>query len=112
MCLQETRILSDNVHDIRRNDGLVVFATFNFAEAEKILDDRHQETFFGFLIYNSLGGTSGMTKRVHVLIAPEIDPIAQHKVFKFCHDHSVPSTCFASFSVRIFSVSATSKCVR
>ena len=112
MCLQETRILSDNVHDIRRNDGLVVLATFNFAEAEKILDDRHQETFLRLLIYDGSGITKGITKRVHVLIAPEIDPIAQHKVFKFCHDHSVPSTCFASFSVRIFSVSATSKCVR
>lgn len=112
MCLQETRILSDNVHDIRRNDGLVVFPPFDFAEAEKILDDRHQETFLGFLIYYDSGITKGMTKRVHVLIAPEIDPIAQHRVFKFCHDHSVPSTCFASFSVRIFSVSATSKCVR
>ena len=66
MCLQETRILSDNVHDIRRNDGLVVLATLNFAEAEEILDDRHQETLLGLLIYNCLrmvkGTTNGVTR--------------------------------------------------
>lgn len=112
MCLQEARILPDNVHDIRGNDGLVIFTTFNFAETEKILDDRYQEPFLGFLICDGSEITKGISRRVHILIAPEIDPIAQHKVFKFCHDHSVPSTCFASFSVRIFSVSATSKCVR
>jgi hypothetical protein len=38
--------------------------------------------------------------------------IAQHSVFKFFHDHSVPLTCSMSFSVKIFSVSATSKWVR
>jgi hypothetical protein len=27
------------------------------------------------------------------LIAPEIEPIAQHSVFSCCHPHSVPSTC-------------------
>jgi hypothetical protein len=25
-------------------------------------------------------------------IAPEIEPIAQHSVFRLCHDHSLPST--------------------
>ena len=29
---------------------------------------------------------------VSSLMAPEIEPIAQHSVFKFFHDHSVSST--------------------
>ena len=66
MCLQETRILSDNVHDIRGNDGLVVLATLNFAEAEEILDNRHQEALLGLLVYNCLrmveGATNGVTR--------------------------------------------------
>lgn len=48
----------------------------------------------------------------NVLIAPDIEPIAQHSVLRLFHDHSEPSTCFASFSVIIASVSATSRCVR
>ena len=49
---------------------------------------------------------------VSSFIAPEIEPMAQHSVLRFAHDHSVPSTCLASFSVMIFSVSSTSRCVR
>ena len=113
MCFQEARILSDDVHNVRRNNSLVVFATLNFAESEKIFDDGDQEALFGLFIYKGIGMSRGTNKSTeNVLIAPEIDPMAQHNVFKFCHDHSVPSTCFASFSVRIFSVSETSRWVR
>jgi hypothetical protein len=47
-----------------------------------------------------------------LLIAPDIDPMAQHSVFKLFHDHSEPSICFPNFSVKIDSVSATSRCVK
>ena len=40
VCFQESRILSDNVHDITRNDCLVVFATLLLSQTKKILDDR------------------------------------------------------------------------
>ena len=39
VCLEEARVLSDDVHDIGSNDGLVVLAPLDFAEAEKVLDD-------------------------------------------------------------------------
>ena len=49
---------------------------------------------------------------VSSFIAPEMDPIAQQSVLRLAQDHSEPSTCFASFSVMMFSVSSTSRCVR
>ena len=39
------------------------------------------------------------------LMAPDMDPMAQHSVLRFFHDHSVPLTCFVSLSVIIRSVS-------
>ncbi len=39
-------------------------------------------------------------------IAPLILPTAQHSVFRFAQDHSVPSTCRASLSSMIDSVSS------
>ena len=49
---------------------------------------------------------------VSSFIAPDIDPIAQHSVLQLAQLHSVPSTCRASFSDMICSVSTTSRCVR
>ena len=39
-------------------------------------------------------------------IAPEIEPIAQHSVFRLCHDHCEPSTWYCSLSSMMFSVSS------
>lgn len=36
---------------------------------------------------------------VSSFMAPEMDPMAQHRVLRLAHDHSEPSTCFESFSV-------------
>ena len=49
---------------------------------------------------------------MNLLMTPEMDPIAQHRVLRLFQDHSEPSICFASFSVRMTSVSKTSKWVR
>ena len=46
------------------------------------------------------------------LSAPEMDPIAQHSVLRFFHDHSVPFTCFCSFSDMMRSVSMLSRFVK
>src|SRR5271155_5034439 len=46
-----------------------------------------------------------------VLIVPAMEPTAQHKVYKFVHDHSEPSTWRCSLSVMITSVSITSSLV-
>lgn len=50
VCLQEARILADDVHDIRGNDSFVVFASFDFAQSQEILDDSNKEAFFGLLV--------------------------------------------------------------
>ena len=37
---EEARVLADHVHDARRDDGFVVFASFLFAEAKEFLKNR------------------------------------------------------------------------
>ena len=37
MCAKKSRILTNNVHNIRCNDSLVIFATFLFAETKQFL---------------------------------------------------------------------------
>lgn len=49
---------------------------------------------------------------VSSFMAPEMEPMAQQRVLQLAHDHSEPSTCLASFSDMIFSVSITSRWVR
>jgi hypothetical protein len=54
MRLKESRVLSDNVHNIRSADSLVVLSAFHLSQTEKVLDHRDQETLFGLLIYASV----------------------------------------------------------
>jgi hypothetical protein len=108
MSLEEARILPNDIHDVRGNDGLVIFPALDFTKAKEILDDGDQKSFFGFLICGIVS-SERHRRYEHILMAPEIEPIAQQRVLRFCQDHSEPSTCFASFSVRIVSVSVTSK---
>lgn len=57
MCLEESRVLSDDVHDIGSNDGFVVLSAFDLAEPEQILDYGHQKAFLGFFVWaNSQNG--------------------------------------------------------
>ena len=51
MGFEEPRVLSDNVHDIRSDDGLVILTPFDFAQTEQVLDDRHQKPLLRLLIY-------------------------------------------------------------
>jgi len=37
VCTQETRVLSNNIHDVRCNDGLVVLASFLFTQSQQLL---------------------------------------------------------------------------
>lgn len=52
MRFQEPRILADDVHDIRRDNRLVVLATLKFYKSQELLDDSHKETLFLLLICN------------------------------------------------------------
>ncbi len=113
MSLEETGVLSDDIHDIRRNDGLVVLAALHLGKAQEFLDESNQESLLSFLVYENEELSRWHRRiKIGVLIAPEIEPMAQHRVFRLFQDHSEPSTCFANFSVMMFSVSTTSKWVR
>ena len=48
--LEEPRILADDVHDVRRDNSLVVLASLDLAQAEEVLDHRDQESFLRILI--------------------------------------------------------------
>jgi hypothetical protein len=50
MGLEEARVLSDDVHDIRRNDGLVVLAALNLTKTQEILDYCDKEALLSLLI--------------------------------------------------------------
>ena len=49
--LEEARILSDNVHNVRRNDRLVIFSALDLAKSQEIFDNCDQEPLLGFLVY-------------------------------------------------------------
>lgn len=51
MRLQEARILPDDVHNIGRDDGLVVLPALDLAQAQKVLDDGDQEALLLLLVY-------------------------------------------------------------
>ena len=38
VCTEEARVLSDDVHDVRRNDCFVVLTSFLFTKTEQLLD--------------------------------------------------------------------------
>jgi hypothetical protein len=50
MCLEESGVLSNDIHDIRCHDGLVVFAPLDFAEAKQVFYNSNEESLFGFFI--------------------------------------------------------------
>lgn len=53
MRLEESGVLSDDVHDIRSNDCFVVFSTFHFTKAKQVFDHGDQETLLRVLVCNS-----------------------------------------------------------
>ena len=50
MCLEEPRVLTNNVHDIGSDDRFVVFSAFDLTQPEEIFNYRHQETFFRLFV--------------------------------------------------------------
>ena len=48
---EEARVLADDVHDVRGDDGLVVLAALDLAQTEKVLDDGDEEALFGLFVY-------------------------------------------------------------
>jgi hypothetical protein len=50
MRLEKARVLTNNIHDIGRDDGLVILASLHLHQAEELLDDRHQESLLRLFI--------------------------------------------------------------
>jgi len=100
MRLQETRVLPDDIHDVGGANGLVVLAALLFGETQKLLDHADQKSLLDLLACKtdsriiSYKSARGHFRALNPLIAPEIDPIAQHNVFRLFQDHSLPSICW------------------
>lgn len=59
---QESRVLSDDVHDVTCNDGFVVLAAFHFAQSEQLLDDSDEESLLNILGHGTTDGSDGPTQ--------------------------------------------------
>ena len=51
--LEEAGVLTDDVHDVRCHDRLVVLAPLHLTQAEQILDDGHEESLLCLLVHRS-----------------------------------------------------------
>lgn len=49
--LKEPRVLTNNIHNIRCNDSLVIFAPLDLTKTKEVLDDSDQKALFLFLIW-------------------------------------------------------------
>lgn len=47
---QESRVLSNDVHDVGGDNGFVVFPAFHLCETEKFFDDSDQEALLGLFV--------------------------------------------------------------
>lgn len=50
MRLQEARVLPDDVHDVGRDNSLVVLSLLHLCKAQEILNNSDEETFFRFFV--------------------------------------------------------------
>lgn len=50
MGFEESRILTDNIHNIGSTDSLVVLASLHLSKTKEILDDSHKEALFSLLV--------------------------------------------------------------
>ena len=53
MCFKETRILSDDIHDIGGNNSFVILSSFDLAKSEEVLDNGNKEPLLLFLIWRN-----------------------------------------------------------
>lgn len=53
VCSEEARVLAHHVHDVGGYDGLVVLALLLLTQPQQVLDDRHQEPLFVFLVHRA-----------------------------------------------------------
>jgi hypothetical protein len=54
MCLEESRVLANDVHNIGGHDRFVVLASLIFAQSQKVFDDCDKESLFQVLTCESI----------------------------------------------------------
>jgi hypothetical protein len=52
MRLKESRVLTDDVHNVGGNDSFVILSALDLTKSQQIFDNSHQEAFLGFLIWS------------------------------------------------------------
>mmetsp|Transcript_91 Transcript_91/g.299 ORF Transcript_91/g.299 Transcript_91/m.299 type:complete len:538 (-) Transcript_91:749-2362(-) len=67
---EEPRVLADHVHDVRRDDGLVVFPTLVLTQVQEVLDDDDQEPLLLLLGHGTGDGADGPAQRVQAVRRP------------------------------------------
>lgn len=50
MGFEESRILTDNIHNVGSTDSLIVLASLHLSKTKEILDDSHKEALFSLLV--------------------------------------------------------------
>ena len=70
MSAQKSRILSHDVHNIRGNNGFVIFALLLFAKTQQLFDDRHQKPFLVFFVHGARYAADGPAQSVQILPRP------------------------------------------
>ena len=70
MGLEEARVLADNVHDVGRDDSLVVLASLDLDEAEQVLDDLDKKALLGLLVHRARDRADRPAERVEVRPRP------------------------------------------
>jgi hypothetical protein len=53
MCLEEARILADDIHNVGSHDSLIILSTLHLSEPKEVLDDGHEETLLRLFICDS-----------------------------------------------------------
>ena len=59
MSSEESWVLSDHVHDVGCNDGLVVLPSLLLTQSQEVLDDRDKESLFIFFMHGTTDGANG-----------------------------------------------------
>jgi hypothetical protein len=70
MGAKESRVLSHNVHDVRRDNRLVVLAALHLAETQQLLDDHHEELLLVVLVHCARDTTDGPAESIEIMPRP------------------------------------------
>mmetsp|Transcript_9758 Transcript_9758/g.22379 ORF Transcript_9758/g.22379 Transcript_9758/m.22379 type:complete len:254 (-) Transcript_9758:605-1366(-) len=70
VCLEKPRVLPHHVHDVARNNCLVILATRDLAESKKLLDNSNQEVFLLIFFHGPTDGADSPAEGAQALLVP------------------------------------------